>query len=134
MKNSEYILEIREYQKVKYVFLDLGVNISETFTRKAMEKALESMKSNGIHRGLMVRAIKLDQALAMRTMKNAQMVLNIMGVSARIAIIYQTYDEMERFIETVLVNRGISARVFTDLTPALEWLIADNQEHPPTQN
>ena len=41
----------------------------------------------------------------------------------KIAIIHRP-EEINRFAETVSVNRGLNARIFSDKENALEWLLA----------
>ena len=40
----------------------------------------------------------------------------------KIALVYQP-EEINRFAETVSVNRGLNARIFGDKKDALEWLL-----------
>jgi hypothetical protein len=44
-----------------------------------------------------------------------------------IAVVYSE-EEINRFAETVSVNRGVNARVFSDIDKALEWLGIENNK------
>ncbi len=45
----------------------------------------------------------------------------------KIAMLYRA-EEIDRFAETVSVNRGLSARIFSEMDQAMEWLEVEEVE------
>jgi hypothetical protein len=48
----------------------------------------------------------------------------------KVALVYSEIQSEHQFMETVLVNRGFSVRVFTDMDEALAWLKIQGGEDP----
>ena len=70
----------------------------------------------------------------MEAYKSAEMFRRI-GVTHeyRIAWVEKNPDEYDTpyFVETVLVNRGFTARLFSDEAQATDWLLSDGEGHDP---
>jgi hypothetical protein len=51
----------------------------------------------------------------------AQIVLRHYGRNIQLVVVYRE-EEVDGFVENVVVNRGGNYRIFTDLAPACRWL------------
>jgi hypothetical protein len=56
------------------------------------------------------------------------------GTKAKGAVVYSELTSEHRFLEDVLVNRGLNIRVFSDEANALAWLKSDSDDEQPTKD